>query len=286
MSGNLSEAFERAVAPALKGRASEDALAKLVAAGVEAWPELSLDAEVFVAHVATVMTADAAVETLHAADLYLAFGCLLGDPAALEALEKNGLVKVPAVLGNLPAGVTTDDVLQKLRLKLFVRAGDAPGAVAGYSGRGPLVQWLRAAALRIVQDFARRGQKEVATDDAALIDTPAAGIDPDVQFLKARYAPDFKAAFQEALQSLGPKELSLLKLQYLDGVSPEEIGRIYQAHRTTVWRWLAQCREDLLSRTKALLAARVKVDAGELSSLMNAVHSQIDVSISRMLRKP
>ena len=125
----------------------------------------------------------------------------------------------------------------------------------------------------------------MATPDDALVDTPAAGVDADMAYLKSRFAPEFKLAFQEALSELSARDQNLLRLQYLDGVSPEEIGRLYQAHRTTVWRWLTECREALLQKTKEKLAARVVVGQQEFSSLMNAVHSNLDVSLSRMLRK-
>jgi RNA polymerase sigma-70 factor (ECF subfamily) len=148
------------------------------------------------------------------------------------------------------------------------------------------VHWLRAAALRVAQDFARSRRPEVASDDDALVNTPAVGNDADVALLKSRFAPQFKAAFQEALAGLSARDQNLLRLHYLDGVSPDEIGRLYSTHRTTVWRWLTQCRAELLEKTRALLATRVPTDDSEFASLMNAVHSQLDVSLSRMLRKP
>jgi RNA polymerase sigma-70 factor (ECF subfamily) len=61
---------------------------------------------------------------------------------------------------------------------------------------------------------------------------------------------------------------------------------VYQTHRATVWRWLTACRQELQQKTRALLQARVQANDSELSSLMNAVHSQLDVSLSRVLRKP
>ena len=63
------------------------------------------------------------------------------------------------------------------------------------------------------------------------------------------------------------------------------IGRIYQTHRTTIWRWLTGCREELLKKTRKLLAERLKVSESEFSSLMNAMQSDLDVSLSRILRK-
>lgn len=285
----LAEAFSRSLAPGLEGRFGtgtelNEALMKLVADARTAWPALEVDEVSFAEHLGQRLQADSTLSTVHAADLYLAFACVLGDPAAMEAFDRTVLSRLPASLrGTLPAGMTSDDVLQSLRLKLFVRQGEAPPAICGYSGRGALVHWLRAAAVRVTQDFARRRSLEVATPDEAMVDTPAVGNDADVTYLKSRYGPEFKAAFQEALAALSPRDQNLLRLQYLDGISPEEIGRIYQTHRTTVWRWLTQCREQLLARTRTLLAARVQVGEGELSSLMNAVHSQLDVSLSRML---
>ena len=51
-----------------------------------AWPDLDLPRDGFLAHVAQVLPADrdarATLETLHAGDLYLAYGCAIGDAGA------------------------------------------------------------------------------------------------------------------------------------------------------------------------------------------------------------
>jgi RNA polymerase sigma-70 factor (ECF subfamily) len=288
----LTDAFLRALPPGAAARFAagaelDAALASLVATARAAWPKLDLDAPAFVEHVAGRLPQDTALDALHAGDLYLAFGCALGDPLALEAFEHELLAKVTGALkGQLPNGATADDVAQRLRLKLFVRSGDTPPGIWTYSGKGPLFHWLRASAIRVTQDLARRGGQEIATPDDDLSDTPALANDPDLALLKGRFAAEFKAAFQEALASLSAREQSLLRMQVIDGLSPDEIGRVYQTHRTTVWRWLTQCRQALYSKTRELLAARVKGNDSELSSLMKAVHSQLDVSLNRVLRKP
>lgn len=286
---SLSESFTRSLAPELEGRfpGAEETLTQLLTTARAAWPSIELDEAAFLEHLAQRLTADTTLATLHAADLWLAFACVLGDPAALLAFDQTVLARVPSVLqGNLPAGLSADDVLQALRLKLFVRQSDAPPAIATYSGRGALLHWVRAAAVRLTQDHARARKLERVTDDAALLETPVLSQGAELNFLKNRYAPDFKLAFQEALQTLSARDQNLLRLYYLEGSSPEEIGRVYQTHRTTVWRWLTQCREALLAQTRVMLAARTKVSDAEVSSLMNAVHSQLDVSLSRMLKKP
>lgn len=285
----LSEAFVRRLPSAVAGGwveslALEAQLAEAISTARASWPTLDVDPELFVEHLARHAPSAGALQALNLGDLYLAFACLLGDSAALEAFEAKVLARVPSALRSTSSGLSDDDVLQALRLKLFVRHGETSPRIEGYSGRGSLVSWLRAAAVRLSLDHARSNKiANNATD--GLADTPVSGADLDLAYLKQRYAPEFKAAFQQALSQLSARDQNLLRLQYLDGMSPDEIGRIYQTHRTTVWRWLTACRAKLLQLTREALAARVKVDQAELSSLMNVVHSQLDVSISRVLRK-
>lgn len=289
---SLAEAFARGLAPSLAGRFGketelEEVLAKLVTTAQQQWPSFEVEGPAFAEYLAQRVDAEASLPAIHAADLWLAFACVLGDPAALAAFDSSPLSRVPSVLrGSLPAGLTEDEVLQSLRLRLFVRSGERPPAIATYSGRGALVHWLRAAAVRLVQDFARTRKLEIATPDEALLEMPAVTGSAEVAVLKSRYGPEFKISFQEALLSLSQRDQNLLRLYYLDASSPEEIGRLYQAHRTTVWRWLSECRQALLSQTRLKLAARAKVSDAEMSSLMNAAHSELDVSLSRILREP
>jgi RNA polymerase sigma-70 factor (ECF subfamily) len=283
---SLAEAFSRRLSPEVPASSDTpsltDALTKFVAAARAAWPDLEVDEVLFIEHLAERMQVDTALEAIHAADLYLAFACLLGEPGALEEFDRSFLSKVSTALGQLPTGLTVDDVLQTLRLKLFVRNGELAPKISAYSGRGALIHWVRAAGVRVVQDFARTRKLEVSLSDDAFA---AVGEDAELAYLKTRFAPEFKTAFHEALAALSPRDQSLLRLQFVDGINPDEIGRIYKVHRTTVWRWLTQCREELFKNTRRLFAARVPMNEREFTSLMNAVRSQLDVSINRVLRK-
>jgi RNA polymerase sigma-70 factor (ECF subfamily) len=250
-------------------------------AGLEQ-PELEVDGPGFVAHLAGRVADEAALPTLHAGDALLAFGCLLGDPTALAIFERDVVPRAQQALrGSLPAGLTTDEVMQRLRVRLLLREGERAPALTSYSGRGALVHWCRATTVRLVQEFARAQQREVPSEDG-LLEAAALTRDLDVSLLKQRFAPAFASAFKAALAQLSPRDRRLLQLHYLEGMRAEELGRVFSTHRTTVWRWLTQCREQLLRQTRAELQKTV-ADA-ELSSLMNVVHSQLDLSISRVLR--
>jgi len=283
----LRSVFLEQVAPKLRDGFSqrptlEVELAALVERGAQAQPELEVDAPGLVAYVAGHVSEQSSFEALHAGDLRLALACLLGDPTALALFERNVIARaLVAVRGTLPVGLTSDEVLQRLRVRLLLRDGERAPALSTYSGRGALVHWCRATTLRLVQEFARTPQREVLSEDA-LLEAPALTRDLDASLLKQHFAEAFATAFKAALAQLPSRDRYLLQLHYLEGMRAEELGRIFNTHRTTVWRWLTQCREQLLRATRAELAKTVKDT--ELSSLMNVLHSQLDVSISRVLR--
>lgn len=287
MTETLRDIFLEQVAPKLRAAFSnrtnlELELQRLTERAALARPELEVDAPGLIAHVASQVSDETDLDALHAGDLRLALACLLGEPTALAIFERDVIARaLVAVGGNLPAGLTADEVLQQLRVRLLLRDGERSPGLSTYSGRGALVHWCRASAVRLVQEHARSHQREVPSDDA-LLDAAALTRDLDAELVKRQFAQAFGLAFKSALAQLSSRDRHLLRLHYLEGMRAEELGRIFNTHRTTVWRWLTQCREQLLKATRAELSKTVS--EAELSSLMNVVHSQLDASLSRVLR--
>ena len=92
-----------------------------------------------------------------------------------------------------------DDVKQRVRERLFVpREGVLP-RIASYTGRGPLAGWLRILATRTAID-ARRAQQRAAghASDDGLCRVAAASPDPELGYLKGRYAREFGEATANA----------------------------------------------------------------------------------------
>ena len=86
-----------------------------------------------------------------------------------------------------------------------------------------------------------------------------------------------------SLLALPPREKSLLKLSYLDGLSLDEIGALYRAHRTTVGRWLDAARQRILDDTRRGLGERLRLGEAEVDSLMALIRSQLDVTLHSLL---
>jgi RNA polymerase sigma-70 factor (ECF subfamily) len=268
----------------------------LVAEGRAAWPQLGLDARLvveFIARQATAELAEAGLDGLRPADLYLACACAIQMPAALAAFDRDYMREVDVALARMRIGPPrVQDVKQLVRQRLFVGGGTAgqptsAGKIAEYGGRGDLRRWVRSVAVRTCLNELRKGKREILIDDEQLIAQHAiATDDPEVEYMKRTYAEEFRAAFGAALGQLGAREQTLLRYHHVDGLNIDEIGAIYRIHRVTAFRWLEKAKELLVRSTLETLRARLKLPASELDSVLRMIRSQIHLSLIRHLGGP
>jgi RNA polymerase sigma-70 factor (ECF subfamily) len=291
------DAAPAAVRPALESIADLDRrLWTLVAEGRASWPDFAIDARQLVEFVARQLTsehADAALDGLRPADLYLACACARGVHGAIAAFDRDYMREVDIALSRMRVGDSRlKDVKQLVRQRLFVGGGTAgaptsAGKISEYGGRGDLRRWVRSVAVRTCLNELRKGKREVLVDDDHLIAQHAISADdPEVEYMKRTYANEFKVAFGEALGQLGPREQTLLRYHHVDGLNIDEIGAIYRVHRVTAFRWLEKAKEQLVKSTLETLRARLKLPASELESVLRMIRSQIHLSLVRHLGGP
>jgi RNA polymerase sigma-70 factor (ECF subfamily) len=288
----------RAFAAAWKGPADHlppveslgPALQAIVDRARTEWPELSIERTEFAAYAAArlgeVPDLLRALETLCAGDLYIACACARGLSKALESFERYFLPAVREATGRMDAAAAlTDEVEQRVRQRLLLAEGERPPRIAEFRGTGPLRAWIRAAGLRIALDVVREQGRAEPLEDQDLSALEEATGDPELEFIKSRYRSDFRQAFAAALHSLAPRDRTVLRLHLVDGLNIDRIGAIYQTHRSTAARWIAEARGALLDETRRSLSVRLKIDHSELDSLMTLVRSQLDISLTRYLKR-
>jgi RNA polymerase sigma-70 factor, ECF subfamily len=291
------DAAPAALRPALEAITDLDRrLWTIVAEGRAAWPALPLDAKdlvEFIARQATTDLAESALEGLRPADLYLACACARQIPAAIATFDRDYMREVDIALARMRIGPPRlADVKQLVRQRLFVGGGNAgiptsAGKITEYGGRGDLRRWVRSVAVRTCLNDLRKGKREVLVDDDQLIAQHAIAVDdPEVEYMKRTYANEFKQAFGDALKQLGAREQTLLRYHHVDGLNIDEIGAIYRVHRVTAFRWLEKAKEQLVRSTLELLRSKLKLDAGELDSVLRMIRSQIHLSLIRHLGGP
>jgi RNA polymerase sigma-70 factor, ECF subfamily len=216
-------------------------------------------------------------------DLYLAFACASGIAPALAIVEERYLPDVDGALRKM--GLTQDridETKQGLRKLLFVGDETTQPRIGEYRGSGELRAWMRVTAMRAALKLIRKDARDVS-DDEAILEARAQEDDPELAYMKAAYRAAFKSAFQEALDSLEPRERTLLKQQLVDGLGIDELGSLYEVHRATAARWLQAAREKLLIRTRRTFMLEARISSEECESIMRLVRSQLDVSLQRRL---
>jgi len=209
-----------------------------------------------------------------AAELYLCIACEAGDPAALRAFDTLYLSKVGSSISRInPSPAFADEVRQRLRERLFV---GAPPRISSWSGVAPLEAWLRATAVRMALTLLReRGQER----NEPSFEEALQSSDPELLYLRDRYRGQCQEAFHAALASLSPRDRTLLRLRYLDGLSIDALAPLHGIHRATAARWVAASRSRLLEGTRRELQARLGGSLTDLDSLLRLVRSDLVVNL-------
>lgn len=264
----------------------EALLRELLEAGKVAWPTVTLAPETFVRHLARHLSGEGGAEVLrqlHGADLYLACACAVGERHALLAFEQQILKKVPARLGQL-AESTVDEVLQVMRQRLLVGRGDIPPRIADYSGRGPLLAWVRIIGVRIVGELASQdGRQELFDEPPESLARMLAPDDPERELLKEDSRQALVMALRTALAAMPERERALLRLHHIHGLTMDRLATMYGEPRSSIARRVMQARERLLKLTRGELASRLKLEGSELESLLGLVRSRLDLSLHRLM---
>ena len=75
----------------------------------------------------------------------------------------------------------------------------------------------------------------------------------------------------------------MLRLHYVDGVGLGDLGALYGVHKSTMSRRVARARDDVLAATCDRLVETLDAPRADVAGLLDLLHSQIDVTLSRVL---
>jgi len=262
------------------GSELEELVERAVTAAHAAWPSLACE-DAFRARLrAAAGEQPAALASLAITDLYLATACASGDPRALELFDREYLARVAQILARHPARDHADEVRQRVRERLLVAGEDGPPRIATYSGRGPLAGWVRVATLRVASNLRRS-----VRDHAELPEGLASAIAevPELRVLEGAYREAFRDAFRTAFAALDGEERTILRLHHIDGVTVRKLAPILNVSVATAGRRILAAQQRLGEQVIHELSAAVAIPAPELESVVRALISRLEVSMSVLL---
>jgi RNA polymerase sigma-70 factor (ECF subfamily) len=202
---------------------------------------------------------------------------------AIRLLETHYFPVLLAALGRMRLSPSkTQEICQVLREQLFVGAPGQPPRISHYAGRGDLGSWLSVSAVRVAYKLLRKEKREVSDDDEHLASLSGSGPDVELSYVKQRCRSVFRESFTEAMAALGSREKNLLRQHYLDGLTLDQIGALYQTHRATAARWLAAARSALLGRTREALQRRLGAPMSDCESVIRMAQSQLEMTFHNL----
>lgn len=239
-----------------------------------AWPTTAWTAARLAAHVDALGDASG-LGGEHRADLLLAWACLEGDPGALATLADGPLRAARDHLGRLgfaPAAV--DEAVQRACTRLVVDRG-----LRGYRGRGSLAGYVQTAVARLAVDDQRAQRRDVELGE--LLAAPCA--DPELEYMRERYGAELVVAVRDAWSRLGAHERFVLSLRIYDGMSIDDIARVYQIHRASAARRAATARASLVAHARACLRERLAVGDATLDSILRLFTTSVQLPLDEPL---
>jgi RNA polymerase sigma-70 factor (ECF subfamily) len=260
-------------------------------AAIAAWPDIAVAPERFggeLAHrigaPATAEAAEAALDAMRGADVYLAIACCDGDAAGIARIEDILARELRHLAIKLHASSDqTAEIHAELRRILLIDEPPRRAALREYAGRGDLRGYLRVMSTRALIRAINRGRREIAVEDNEFFDRLLPNDDAEISFLRAQYHDAVDGALRVALAGLDPRSRALLRYQLIDGWSIDQVGKLYGVHRATAARWLTDAREVLGAAIRNELAARLQISPEEVDSIVRLVQSRVDMSLERLL---
>lgn len=214
-------------------------------------------------------------------DLYLACACGLGDAAAIGELDRLFLGVVREAVARIDRSPDfADEVRQLLRKRLLV---GEEAKIRDYRGAGALAGWVRTAAVRTALNLQRAAQKW-RHDAPSAAEPLAQMLDPEMALLYERHKQEVTGALERAIAGLEPEARLLLRFYYADQLTISRIAAIKGVGLATVHRRLTAATEAVLAGVRGDLSDRLQLSTGSLDSLLRGVQSQIDLSLSQLLR--
>lgn len=183
------------------------------------WSSLTLPAPLFAAFLAERAPMVVTAQSLAIEELYLTCACAQGDAEALRLFELHYMPKARAALLAMRLDAhDIDELLQRLRVYLFVDQVGGELRITQFRGRGTLGSWLAVSAVRSAYKLITRESREQPSEDEQLARITTRDGDHEAS-AKQRHRAAFTEAFGAALTSLDDREKNLLRQHYLDGLS-------------------------------------------------------------------
>jgi len=253
------------------------------------WPGLEPEPAVFARLLARMVDepAPSMLSELPGPEQYLVAACLCHQDQALRAFEQEYFGAIDVGLARMKLDDDTrQEIVQKVREKLYVARDDGVVPLEEYAGKGSMRSFLRVMATRVALNLlrSRKVRDRLPERQQEMLPDVAVAQTPELSLLKATHQAAFQKALGDSALELTPEERNLMRLHLVDALTIDELAALHRIHRATAARRIARIRTKLAERTREILNTRLDLSTGEFTSIVRLVQSQLDMSMRQILR--
>lgn len=196
-------------------------------------------------------------------DILRARRCLQGDASTLEELRSRMDGSLRGILRSRGATETeAEDVLADLWGDCVGEGEDHPALLEKYSGKCPLQAWLALVATNRWYDAKRRGARMQpfsepgSRDDTAPTSLEHIKGEQNEAGSEEAIVELLRDSLRTAFTQCAPRDLVLLRLVFMHGLSQREVARALHWNESKVSRVLSHAMEGIASRALGAVKAR------------------------------
>lgn len=218
------------------------------------------------------------------ADLYLACACARGDAKAIAMFQRRYGHVIEGVRARFRSRAPSrEDLWSELSHRLFVRTPEKGAKIEEYSGRSELTAWLRVVVSRLILNRLQTEKPEGVSDERILEGLLVTDASPELALGRAEHRELVRRAFAQAARELPTRERRILRLAFAEGFTIDDVGSLYDVHRSTAARWIKDAVAALSARVAKIVRAELSLSADQYESWARALGSSMDVSLAKYL---
>lgn len=245
-----------------------------------AWPQLTIDPEVFGRNLARVVTDDTVLGDLALADFALAAQCLAGDTKALSQLDVE--INRQAHRIALRSRLDAPEIAQLLRVHLLTAAPGSAPRLEQYAAKSKLSSWLKVVGGRLALNEERADSRHPS--GGAEFCEPISNSTPELNALHAERQARFAEAFRAAYRARSTAEREVLRHYFVDRQTLAAVADTLGVHTSTAARRLTAARTALLEDFHRQLDRLVHNDGLAAEQLLSILRSRLQLSDTSLMR--
>jgi RNA polymerase sigma-70 factor, ECF subfamily len=226
------------------------------------------------------------INSLHGADLYLAFACAQRSSQAWDLFTNSYRRYIYNMTGFVsPVKSVAYELAGNILADLFLPDRSGRSRIASYDGRSSLASWLRVIIChRAINERERKFNNMDQLDDLCEKADEEAVRSIEMSLRSSRYRSLIRDSLEHACDELTDRERLLLLLRYENGLRLGQIGRLFGLHQANITRQLARVQAKIRQSFESALIRKYELGQAAVDECLSEIAENPAYSILALIK--